>query len=32
MRPLAGTSKNLFNAMAEFRMQEFAARLLWSFF
>ena len=32
LRPLAGTSKNLFNAMAEFRMQSFAARLLWSYF
>lgn len=32
LRPLAGTSRNLFNAMAEFRMQEFAARLLWSYF
>ena len=32
LRPLAGTSSNLFNAMAEFRMQEFAARLLWSYF
>ena len=32
LRPLAGTSGNLFNAMAEFRMQEFAARLLWSYF
>ena len=32
LRPLAGTSKNLFNAMAEFRMQSFAARLLWNYF
>ena len=32
LRPLAGTSKNLFNAMAEFRMQDFAARLLWNYF
>ena len=32
LRPLAGTSKNLFNAMAEFRRQDFAARLLWNYF
>ena len=32
LRPLAGTSKNLFNAMAEFRMQSFAARMLWNYF
>ena len=32
LRPLAGTSKNLFNAMAEFRMQSLAARLLWNYF
>ena len=32
VRPLAGTSKNLFNAMAEFRMNDFSTRMLWSFF
>ena len=32
LRPLAGTSKHLFNAMAEFRMESLAARLLWNYF
>ena len=32
VRPLAGTSSNLFNAMAEFRRSDFAARLLWNYF
>jgi len=31
-RPLSGTSKNLFNAMAEFRGDGFATRLLWNYF
>ena len=32
VRPLAGTSKNLFNAMAEFRMNDFSTRMLWNYF
>ena len=32
VRPLAGTSANLFNAMAEYRASNFAARLLWNYF
>lgn len=34
VRPLAGTSENLFNAMAEFRLPDrgFAIRVLWNYF
>jgi len=32
VRPLAGTSENLFNAMFEARVRDYSARLLWNFF